>query len=73
LRVVTNVADEFFRKATEAWPPAKEQLTIRLDADVLKWLKSAGAGLPDAHEPHFARGHGEPNAATKEYPGVIQT
>lgn len=36
--------NEFFTKATEAWPPAKQQLTIRLDADVLKWLKAQGRG-----------------------------
>ena len=34
----------FFTKATEAWPPAKRQLTIRLDADVLNWLKAHGRG-----------------------------
>jgi len=34
----------FFAKATEAWPPAKRQLTIRLDADVLKWLRANGKG-----------------------------
>lgn len=34
----------FFTKATEAWPPAKQQLTIRLDADVLNWLKANGRG-----------------------------
>jgi len=34
----------FFRKATVAWPPAKKQLSIRLDADVLDWLKSQGRG-----------------------------
>ena len=34
----------FFTKATEAWPPAKQQLTIRLDADVLNWLKAHGRG-----------------------------
>ena len=34
----------FFTKATEAWPPAKQQLTIRLDADVLNWLKAQGRG-----------------------------
>jgi uncharacterized protein (DUF4415 family) len=34
----------FFTKATEAWPPVKQQLTIRLDADVLKWLKAHGRG-----------------------------
>ena len=34
----------FFAKAREAWPPAKQQLTIRLDADVLDWLKTHGRG-----------------------------
>ena len=34
----------FFTKATEAWPPAKHQLTIRLDADVLNWLRANGRG-----------------------------
>src|ERR1700690_1208955 len=32
----------FLKKATVAWPPAKKQLTIRLDADFLKWLRSQG-------------------------------
>ena len=36
--------DEFFEKATVAWPPTKQQLTIRLDTDVLKWLKAYGRG-----------------------------
>jgi uncharacterized protein (DUF4415 family) len=34
----------FFTKATVAWPPVKKQLTIRLDADVLAWLKVDGRG-----------------------------
>jgi uncharacterized protein (DUF4415 family) len=34
----------FFTKATEVWPATKRQLTIRLDADVLKWLKARGRG-----------------------------
>jgi uncharacterized protein (DUF4415 family) len=34
----------FFSKATVAWPPAKKQLTIRLDEDVLDWLKGHGRG-----------------------------
>ena len=34
----------FFTKATAAWPPVKKQLTIRLDADVLEWLKADGRG-----------------------------
>lgn len=34
----------FFTKATAAAPPVKKQLTIRLDADVLAWLKGDGKG-----------------------------
>jgi uncharacterized protein (DUF4415 family) len=34
----------FLKKATVAWPPVKKQLTIRLDADVLDWLKRHGRG-----------------------------
>ena len=41
---IPPLGDEFFTKATEAWPPVKHQLTIRLDADVLNWLKAKGRG-----------------------------
>jgi uncharacterized protein (DUF4415 family) len=34
----------FLKKATTAWPPTKKQLTIRLDADVLDWLRGHGRG-----------------------------
>jgi uncharacterized protein (DUF4415 family) len=34
----------FLRRATTAWPRVKKQLTIRLDADVLAWLKAQGRG-----------------------------
>lgn len=34
----------FLKKATVAWPPVKKQLTIRLDADVLDWVKGQGRG-----------------------------
>ena len=34
----------FLKKATVPWPPVKKQLTIRLDADVLEWLKGSGRG-----------------------------
>ena len=34
----------FFKKATAPWPPAKKQLSIRLDEDVLDWLKAPGKG-----------------------------
>jgi uncharacterized protein (DUF4415 family) len=41
---IPELGDEFFAKATVAWPPAKQQITIRLDADVLNWLKANGRG-----------------------------
>ena len=41
---IPPLGDEFFKKATAARPPAKQQLTIRLDADVLNWLKGHGRG-----------------------------
>jgi uncharacterized protein (DUF4415 family) len=41
---IPSLDKSFYTKATEAWPPAKQQLTIRLDADVLKWLKAHGRG-----------------------------
>jgi uncharacterized protein (DUF4415 family) len=41
---ISALDKSFFKKATESWPPAKEQLTIRLDADVLSWLKAHGRG-----------------------------
>jgi uncharacterized protein (DUF4415 family) len=34
----------FLKKATVVWPPVKKQLTIRLDADVLDWLKGHDKG-----------------------------
>ena len=34
----------FLKKATVPWPPVKKQVTIRLDADVLDWLKVHGRG-----------------------------
>jgi uncharacterized protein (DUF4415 family) len=36
--------EEFFSKAKQAWPPAKQQLTIRLDIDILEWLRARGRG-----------------------------
>ncbi len=34
--------DKFFEQAQVVVPPGKKQLTLRLDADVLAWLKSLG-------------------------------
>jgi uncharacterized protein (DUF4415 family) len=41
---IPRLDKSFFAKATEVWPPAKQQVTIRLDSDVLKWLRSQGKG-----------------------------
>jgi uncharacterized protein (DUF4415 family) len=41
---IPPLGNEFFSKATQAWLPTKQQLTIRLDTDVLKWLKANGRG-----------------------------
>jgi uncharacterized protein (DUF4415 family) len=34
----------FLKRATIPWPPAKKQLTIRIDADILTWLRAQGKG-----------------------------
>lgn len=34
----------FLRDARVVVPPGKKQLTVRLDADVLQWLKDQGKG-----------------------------
>ncbi len=36
--------ENFFENARMVVPPGKKQLTIRLDADVLAWLKAQGKG-----------------------------
>ena len=42
---IPELGDDFFKNAEVVnWPPSKAQLTIRLDADVLAWLKSNGRG-----------------------------
>jgi uncharacterized protein (DUF4415 family) len=41
---IPPLGKSFLTKATVAWPPVKIQLTIRLDADVLEWLKAGGRG-----------------------------
>jgi uncharacterized protein (DUF4415 family) len=34
----------FLKKAATVWPPVKKQLTIRVDGDVLDWLRAQGKG-----------------------------
>ncbi len=36
--------DSFWERAAVDFPPPKKQLTVRLDADVLDWLRSQGKG-----------------------------
>lgn len=39
---IPELGDDFFKNA-ELHVPAKQAVTIRLDADVLEWFKSQGA------------------------------
>ncbi len=41
---IPELDEDFFREAQVVVPPGKKQLTIRLDADVLNWLKDQGKG-----------------------------
>jgi uncharacterized protein (DUF4415 family) len=41
---IPELDDSFFKRATVNIPSHKTQLTIRLDDDVLEWLKSKGRG-----------------------------
>jgi len=38
------VDNGFFKETRVVVPPGKKQLTLRLDADVLAWLKAQGKG-----------------------------
>ncbi len=78
---IPPLGDEFFKKATEAWPPAKQQLTIRLDADVLNWLKSNGRGYQtrinrilraamETQPPRRSRSAAAPKKATRPRSGL---
>jgi uncharacterized protein (DUF4415 family) len=41
---IPELDESFFTKAMVQWPPGKKQLTLRLDEDVLEWLKKQGKG-----------------------------
>ena len=41
---IPELDESFFEKETVQWPPSKKQLTIRLDKDILDWLKNQGRG-----------------------------
>jgi len=43
--------DAFWQKAVRNpyYTPTKTTTTVRVDSDVLAWLKSQGKGLPDPH------------------------
>lgn len=40
---IPELGDDFFRRA-QLHVPAKQTVTIRLDADVLEWFKAQGSG-----------------------------
>ncbi|MCY3700170.1 MAG: BrnA antitoxin family protein [Gemmatimonadota bacterium] len=41
---IPEVNAAFFETARVVVPPGKKQVTVRLDSDVLTWLKSQGRG-----------------------------
>jgi uncharacterized protein (DUF4415 family) len=41
---IPELDEAFFRAASASIPPKKEQLTIRIDSDLLDWLKQQGRG-----------------------------
>ncbi len=41
---IPHLDKTFLKTATKPWPPVKKQLTIRLDEDVLEWLRANGRG-----------------------------
>ena len=41
---IPELGDAFFTKAVIPWPPMKKQLTVRIDEDVIEWLRSMGKG-----------------------------
>lgn len=41
---IPELDDSFFKKGLSDWPPRKKTVTIRLDEDVLSWLKRKGRG-----------------------------
>lgn len=41
---IPELDEAFFRDARVVTPPGKKQLTIRVDADVLDWMKGQGQG-----------------------------
>lgn len=53
---IPKIDKDFWQNAELVEPPGKKQLTVRLDADVLDWLKSQGKGY-----------HGRINAILRSY------
>ncbi len=41
---IPELDESFFERETVSFPPLKKQLTIRLDEDILEWLKGQGRG-----------------------------
>jgi uncharacterized protein (DUF4415 family) len=41
---IPELDDDFFKNAKITMPPAKKQITVRLDEDILEWFKARGKG-----------------------------
>lgn len=61
---IPPLGDDFFASIRGDWPPGKQQLTIRLDADVLDWLKANGRGYQTRIN-HILRAAMESNRAQR--------
>ena len=61
---IPELDEDFWKRAELHMPQPKKGVYVRLDTDVLDWLKSEGQGLPDPHERHAAGADGKRPALT---------
>jgi len=55
---IPEATEKFWKNAIRNpwYRPRKQQVTLRIDADVLAWFKTRGARLPDQDQSGAARG-----------------
>jgi len=66
---IPPLGKSFFNKARVVWPPPKKQLSIRLDIDVLEWLKGYGRGYQTRIN-HILRAAMEGEAPRRQRPAT---
>lgn len=45
---IPELTDEFFKNASIRWPEKKQQITLRVDQDIIAWFKYQGKGYQSA-------------------------